>query len=116
MMTRLALWQRSLVTGARLYQRTPASLRRPLPVARVGAVLFSLWFGGMFLALGLLTRRSITAATAPVPTFFFYAYFLAAGLGVVGLGFVLTRRYRVGLGLMAAMLAVGQLVTVAAVV
>lgn len=116
MMTRLALWHRSLATGARVYQRTPARLRRPEPVARIGAVLFAVWFGGMFLALGLLTRRSITAVTAPVPTFFFHAYFLAAGLGLVGLGFVLTRRYRVGLALMGGMLAVGQMVTVAAVV
>ena len=116
MMTRLAVWHRSLSTGARLYHRTPTGLRRPEPLARIGAALFALWFGGMFLALGLLARRSFAAATAHLPPFLFHAYFLAAGLGMIGLGFLLTRRYRVGLGLMAGMLAVGQLVTIAAVV
>jgi hypothetical protein len=116
MITRLAVWPRRLVSGTRLYRRTPAALRRPEPLARMGAVVFALWFGGMFLALGLLTRRSVTAATAPLPPLLFHSYFLAAGLGVIGLGFLLTRRYRVGLGLMAGMLALGQMVTIAAVV
>ena len=114
MMHRLAVWQRNLSAGTRLYRRTPVVLRRPAPWIRLGAVLFVLWFGGMFLALGMLGRRgAATAATQPVA---FHAYFVAAALGALGLGLLLTRRYRLGLGLMAGMLAVGQLVTIAAVV
>jgi hypothetical protein len=116
MMTRLALWPRRLVSGARLYRRTPVALRRPEPLARIGAALFAAWFGGMFLALGLLGRRGVTADPASLPTLYAHGYFVAAALGVVGLGFLLTRRYRMGLALMAGMLAAGQLVTVAAVV
>ncbi len=115
-MTRLAGWHRSVATGTRLYRRTPAGLRRPKPVARIGAAVFVLWFGGMFLALGLLTSRSLTPATAPLPPALFNAYFLAAALGVLGLVGLLTGRHRLGLGLVLGMLAVGQVVTVAAVV
>lgn len=82
MITRLALWPRRLVSGARLYRRTPVALRRP----------------------------------EPLPPLYAHGYFAAATLGVIGLGFLVTRRYRVGLGLVAGMLAVGQLVTIAAVV
>lgn len=46
----------------------------------------------------------------------FHAYFVAAALGALGLSLLLTRRYRLGLGLMAGMLAVGQLATLAVVV
>jgi hypothetical protein len=116
MMTRLAVWHRSVSTGARIYRRTPVSLRRPEPLARIGAAAFALWFGGMFLALGLLGSRSFSADAASLPPLFFQGYFVAAALGVVGLGFLFTRRYRVGLGLMAGMLAAGQIVTIAAVV
>ncbi len=70
----------------------------------------------MFLALGLLGRRSVTADPESLPPLYAHGYFAAATLGVIGLGFLVTRRYRVGLGLVAGMLAVGQLVTIAAVV
>ena len=117
MMTRLAVWHRNASTGARLYRRTPSALRRPEPWLRVGAVLFVLWFGGMFLALGVLGRRAESATpAASIPPAAFHAYFLAAALGVLGLGLLLTRRYRPGLGVVAGMLAVGQAATFAAVV
>lgn len=116
MMTRLAVWPRRLGAGARLYRRMPARLRRPEPVARLGAALFVLWFAMMFLALGLLTGREATGAGAPFPPFYDLAYFLAAALGGLGLALLLTHRYRLGLGLIAGMLALGQLVTIAAVV
>jgi hypothetical protein len=74
-----------------------------------------LWFGGMFLALGVLTSRSFTAGTAPLPPAVFHAYFVAAALGMIGLVGLLIRRYRLGLGLVIGMLALGQVVTVAAV-
>ncbi len=114
MMTRLTAWPRTLRAGTRLYRRTPVVLRRPEPWVRLVGVLFVLWFGGMFLALGVLGRRgAATAATQPVA---FHAYFVAAALGALGLSLLLTRRYRLGLGLMAGMLAVGQLATLAVVV
>lgn len=54
MMTRLTAWPRTLRAGTRLYRRTPVVLRRPEPWVRLVGVLFVLWFGGMFLALGVL--------------------------------------------------------------
>ncbi len=117
MLTRLSLWHRGLGAGARLYRRTPVPWRRPQPWFRLAAVLFVLWFGAMFLALGVLGRRGGSAtAAATIPPGAFHAYFLAAALGLLGLALLLTRRYRLGLGLIAGMLALGQLVTIAAVV
>ena len=42
-----------------------------------------------------------------------FGFYVAALLGPVGLGLFLTRRYRVGLGFIAAMLLIGQAVAIA---
>ena len=98
-----------VVDGVRLYRRTPPWLRRPEPVLRVAASIVVVWFGALFVAL------SVHAARVPGPAWVAVGYGLAAGLGVIGLLVLLTRRPRAGATLILGMLAVGQVVAVAAV-
>lgn len=97
---------RQLAVAARAYRRTPERFRRPEPLGRAAAVIVAAWFGVLFVSLGLLSVR------ASAPAFTVAGYFAAAMLGLSGLAAWLTRRTKVGGGLLAAMLVLGQVVTV----
>jgi len=97
-----------LVAAARLYRRAPARLRRPEPAARAGVTVASGWFGLLFLCLAVLSHRS---GASPLSTL---GYATAAVLAPLGLGLFLSRRPRVSLAVLGAMLVLGQVVTVTA--
>ena len=96
--------------GYQAYRRTPAILRRPEPAARLGITVAATWFSVLFLALGLSADRSGSAGASVV-----LGFGAAALLGPVGAAVFLTRRHRLGLALVAAMLVLGQAVALAAV-
>jgi hypothetical protein len=102
--------------GLRVYQRTPPRLRRPEPVLRLGVASMCLWFSMLFAALGVFAGRAVVTSQHDHRVLWSYGFYVAALLGPIGLGLFLTRRYRVGLGFIAAMLLMGQAVAIATIV
>lgn len=94
------------------YRRTPAPLRRPEPALKAAAIAVGIWFGGLFGLLGLHVLRA-TADGAPTWPGWAIVYLTAASLAPLGSALVLTRRYRVGAGMLGATLVIGQLCTAA---
>jgi hypothetical protein len=110
----IATARRNLWTAWRWYRRTPAPLRRPEPALRAAAIAVGIWFGGLFGLLGLHVLRA-TAHGAPTWPGWAIVYLTAASLALLGSALVLTRRYRVGAGMLGATLVIGQLCTAALV-
>jgi hypothetical protein len=104
-----------IALGVRLYQRTPARLRRPEPALRLGVASLSIWFTRLFAVLGVYAGRAVVTSQPDHRVLWSFGFYAAAALGPIGLGLFLTRRYRVGLGFIAAMLLMGQAVAIATI-
>ena len=105
----------AILSGLRWYQRVPARLRRPEPAARLAVTGLTLWFAALFVMLGVLAGRT-GALDHPGSPAGAGGFYLAAILGVAGLALFLTRRLRVGLGLIGAMLVLAQGTVLAALI
>jgi len=103
-----------IALGMRVYRRTPSRLRRPEPALRLGVAALCVWFSMLFGILGLLAGRAVITTQPDHRVLWSFGFYGAAVLGPIGLGLFLTRRYRVGLGFIAAMLLTGQAVAIAA--
>ncbi|MBI2705750.1 MAG: hypothetical protein HYX32_10745 [Actinobacteria bacterium] len=99
---------RQAIAAARVYRRTPRRLRGLEPAARAGLTVATVWFVLLFFSLGVVALRSQSRIVG-------IGYLAGAVLGPIGLGLFLTRRPRVGLVVVGAMLVVGQGVAFASV-
>lgn len=94
---------RDLRTGQRVYALTPRRLRRPEPALRAATAAITVWFVTLFLALAVQADGSIGVTPS--------GYLVATLCGTAALVLVAKRQLRAALWCLAAMLVMGQSVT-----